>query len=340
MKDFYQLTCRGRALRLRQMALIALKEYDLNVGKIRLLTNETNAIFRIDTKSGDKYILRISDPLGSHGVEEIRSEMMWLTALQQDTDLGVPEPLRTRRGEMAVTVEIDSVPEPRHCAIFSWVAGVDLANRLSTDNLYKLGKFTASLHDHAQTFSPPDGFRVRRLDKVFPYSDPDFQNVEPIVIFDEQHNSLFTKEGREVFFQAVHRVQDALDKLFADARRLRVTHNDLHQWNVRVYRGQLFVLDFEDLAWGYPVQDIATTLFYFQIHEQREPFIDAYKRGYTSINDWPEDYPGQIETFIAGRGIMLVNYLLCSNNPEDQEMAPDYLSRIEEGLTEFLKGNN
>jgi len=55
-------------------------------------------------------------------------------------------------------------------------------------------------------------------------------------------------------------------------------------------------------------------------------------------HEWPETYPDQIETFIAGRGIMLANYLLCSKNPDDQEMAPDYLARIEERLTQFLDG--
>lgn len=336
MKDFYQLTYRGRALRLRQMALMALREYDLDVNNLRLLTNETNGIFRVDTINGEKYILRITDPLGSHSLEEIRSEMMWLIALRQDTNLGVPEPVFTRKGEMAISVEIDHVPEPRHCAIFSWVPGVNLADRLSKENMYKLGAFTALLHTHAATFTPPHGFHVRMLDKAFPYSDPDFPNVEPIVLFDEEHRDLFPHDRFATYLQAEERVQEALDKLFADKHGLRVTHNDLHQWNTKVYRGKLYVLDFEDLAWGYPVQDIATTFFYFQRNEQREAFINAYKSGYTSHNEWPEAYPGQIETFIAGRGIMLANYLLCSKNPEDQEMAPDYVARIEERLINFL----
>ena len=43
---------------------------------------------------------------------------------------------------------------------------------------------------------------------------------------------------------------------------MRILHNDLHQWNVRIYRGRLSPIDFEDLMWGWPVQDIATTLYY------------------------------------------------------------------------------
>jgi Ser/Thr protein kinase RdoA (MazF antagonist) len=339
MKDFYQLTYHGRARRLRQMALLALKEYDLPVRRLRLLTNETNCIFRIDTESAEKYILRISDPLGSHSVEEIQSEMMWLTALHQDTDLGVPQPLHTRHGKMVVTVEIESVPEPRHCAIFSWVPGVDLVHRLSEKNLYTLGQVTAFLHNHANTFTPTGDFRVRKLDRVFPYSDPTFPHVEPIVLFDSQHHHLFSKDGYDRFRSAIRLVQEALDDLFSDPSEMRVTHNDLHQWNVRVHHGRLYVIDFEDLAWGYPVQDIATTFLYFQNHEQRDALITAYKAGYTSINSWPETYSGQIKTFIAGRDMMLANYLLCSQNPEDQAYAPEYIARVERGLEDYLSEN-
>jgi Ser/Thr protein kinase RdoA (MazF antagonist) len=336
VKDFYQLSYRGRALRLRQMANVALKEYDLDVKDLRLISNMTNGIFRVDTRDGSKYILRITDPMSTHGLEEIQSEMMWLRALRRETDLGVPEPVLTRNGEMAITVKVDKVPEPRHCAAFSWVPGNNFSDRISPENMRKLGAFTALLHDHAKTFTPPPGFRARKLDKVFPYSDPDFPHVEPVVIFNQEYRDLFPEKRMRIYHQAIKRVQIALDRLFADQRDIRITHNDLHQWNLKLYRGKLYALDFEDLAWGYPVQDIATTLFYFQEHAEKEALIKAYQSGYTSHLEWPESYPGQIDTFIAGRSVMLTNYLLCSKNPEDQEMAPEYVARVEARLINLL----
>ena len=111
MKPFAELTYRGRALRLRRMALAALEHYDLAVRRVRLVTNEMNGIFRVDTMDGQKYILRVTDPSGCHDLEEIRSEMMWLAALRRDTDLGVPEPLTTRDGALVTTVEVPGVPE-------------------------------------------------------------------------------------------------------------------------------------------------------------------------------------------------------------------------------------
>ena len=173
MKSFYELTNRGRALRLRRMALAALERYDLEVERVRLVTNDLNGIFRVDAAGGAKFILRVSLPdTGGHTLEEIRSEAMWLAALRQDTALGVPRPLAARDGAYLSTVEVEGVPEPRHCAVFSWVPGPDLADRLTLENVGKQGELLAELHCHAETFVPPDGFWLRRKDKVFSSLQP------------------------------------------------------------------------------------------------------------------------------------------------------------------------
>lgn len=55
------------------------------------LRHETNTTFRVVAADGQQYVLRIHNPNG-HIVPQIRSELQWLMALRQDTDLGVPEP--------------------------------------------------------------------------------------------------------------------------------------------------------------------------------------------------------------------------------------------------------
>lgn len=337
MRDFYQLTYRGRALRLRALALAALQEYGLNVKRVRVITIETNGIFRVDTVEGRKFVLRISDPSGCHDLDEICSEMVWLSALRCDTSLGLPEPLPARNGSLVTTVQVPGVPEARHCALFTWLPGPDLADRLNIENVYKQGQYSARLHEHAKTFSPPEDFRLRRLDRVFPYSDPDFAYVEPVLIFDDGFSDLFPTRRLEIFRLVVDRIQSALDDLYADPGELRVIHYDLHQWNVKVYRGKVYALDFEDLIWGYPIQDIATTLYYYQGYSNWKDLFEAFRQGYTSQSEWPEAYPGKMETFMAGRGIMLVNYLLCSPEAEDQEMAPEFIAREERRLLAFLE---
>mgnify|MGYP001412571599 CR=1 FL=1 len=57
-----KLTVRGQARRLRPLALAALRQYDLDVVRLRLITNNFNGIFRLDTAAGQKYILRVALP--------------------------------------------------------------------------------------------------------------------------------------------------------------------------------------------------------------------------------------------------------------------------------------
>jgi Ser/Thr protein kinase RdoA (MazF antagonist) len=340
MKEFNELSIQERAVRLHKMALVALTRYDLDVNAVDLITNSTNGIFRVETTDGLKYVLRISDPLGCLSADEIHSEMMWLEALGRDTNLGIPKPVNTRERALVTEVEVAGVPEARQCAVFNWVPGRNLSEQLTPKNMYKLGKLASQLHKHTETFTPPDRFRVRTRDIVFPFANPDFPYVEPIVLFDEKYGEHFPPKRRELFEKLINLVQEAIDKLFANEIGLRVIHNDLHQWNVKVHKERAYALDFENLMWRYPVQDIATTLFYVNWQEDRDELRAAYQRGYVSYDEWPEEYEDQIDIFIAGHGAMLINYLLICDTPEDMQLASDYLERVEEHMRVLLEQRN
>jgi Ser/Thr protein kinase RdoA (MazF antagonist) len=241
----------------------------------------------------------------------------------------VPRPLATRDGALVTTVELPSVPEPRHCVVFSWVKGVDLADRPTRENWYRLGEFASRLHDHGITFRPPENFSINRYDKVFPFQ-------EPVVIFDDAYRHILPPARREIFQQVADRVQAVLDRLNANSDGMGVIHGDLHHWNTKIYRGQISALDFEDLMWGYPVQDIAVTLYYMQWRDDYLALRDAFKQGYTSRRTWPEQHPGEIDTFIAGRALVLANYILEDPSPDYRTAAPEYFERWEKHLHSFL----
>jgi len=327
LKNFYELTYQGRVRRLRKLAIEALKDYDLEVVGLRLLTNEFNGIFRVDTVSGDKYILRISRP-NEHELKEILSEMMWLAALRRDTDLMVPEPVRTSLGELVTTIEVPGVPEPRHCVIFGWVPGNDLSEQLTALNLHKSGAFTALLHEHGEKFQPPEKFSINRYNSVFPFGDP-------VVLFNEEIGDVISDDQRALFTRGVEKVQNVIDELHAGDQKPLVIHADLHQWNLRIFRGRVGAIDFEDLMWGYPLQDIAITFYYLQRREDYANLHGAYMKGYQTEREWPEQYPGQLDVMIAGRGLDLLNYVLQDKDPEWREQVPAFIARNEQRLLEL-----
>lgn len=333
MRDFDTLTNRGRARRLRQLALVALQEYPLDVSRVRLVTNSFNAIFRVDTPE-EKYLLRVCRSTQTEGGhEQLAAETAWLAALRRDTDLAVPEPVATRDGALMVTAESPGVPEPRHCVLFSWLPGRDLDHRLTPANVAKLGALAARLHNHAASWEPPAGFSIQQYDQVLP-------PVEPAILFDEEFESLLPAGRRDVFMAAAERVEEAIEHLQASGEPMRVIHGDLHRWNAKIFRGRLSAFDFEEIIWGWPVQDIAITLYYFHGEAEYGVLRAAFRQGYETVAPWPERYDGEIDRFIAGRALVLANGVLQDVDPEWREAAPRYMERTEARLRALAAGSS
>ena len=328
LKPYSQLTVAGQARRLRRLALNALVHYDLPVQRLRLVTNDFNGIFRVDA-GGQKYILRVTLPEGGHNLDSVQAETAWLSALSRDTGLSVPRPLAARSGEYVVTAQAEGVPEPRMCILFTWVPGSDLADHLTDENLSKLGVLSAQLHAHAEHFDLPQELRIFRFDRVFPFP-------EPVILFEERFATLFPPERRQIFEQAIGRAQQAIERLQASGEPMRLTHGDLHCWNVRLARGVLSPIDFEDMMWAWPVQDIATTLYYTLSFENLAGMRRAFQSGYTSHSPWPERYPGEIDAFIAARAVGLVNFILQDPSPAWSKEAPEFVEKTEVRLRTLL----
>ena len=93
-------------------------------------------------------------------------------------------------------------------------------------------------------------------------------------------------------------------------------HADLHHENVKIDRGRLRPLDFYEVIWGYPLQDLSLTLYDLRFFADPRPhgypaLRDAFQRGYESRLGWPEQRPGQIDTLVAGRRLRAANWVLA-----------------------------
>ena len=335
MRPFSELTLIGQARRLRPHAIRLLEGSGVRVGRLRQLTEATNVIFRVDMEDGRRFVLRMTSPKSAHSVENVRSEIEWIRALNRDAAADVPVPIAWPDGDDVCTLEAADIEGAWHCTRLSWIPGKMLSDRLTPGNLTRHGALSARLHEHGETFKPSPDFRIRAFRTLFPYADPTYPNAEPIVLFDGRAEDLMPRRRAEVFLEVHDRVQEELDLLF-EQRTPHVIHNDLHRWNVKVHRTRIYALDFEDLLLGHPIQDIATTLYYYRYSPHYPERLDAFRRGYESLRPWPEDHPGQLERLIAARGILLANFVAASRDADDRRMAPEYLTRIEDRLRTHL----
>ena len=68
------------------------------------------------------------------------------------------------------------------------------------------------------------------------------------------------------------------------ARRLsRERHGGAAGWSL---------IDFQDLIWGFEVQDVAIALLALNIHGDTGRWAAAFRSGYESVRPWPEADPG------------------------------------------------
>lgn len=301
MQPFATLTPIGQTRRLRAVAHAALQQYALTIRRLSLITVDTNTIFRVDTTNGERYALRISTP-GEHALHDNLIELAWLTALVRDTTLNVVTPVANQQGDYLTQVTLPTVPETRRCVLFRWVPGRPLASRISPDYAGALGTIMAALHDHAGTMQLPPALTPMTWHTVFYY------HHEPVVIDDPAYATFFTPARREL----VHAVAAVAERVIQDLTQSQpdriLIHGDLHPYNVHLARGRLYILDFEDVLLGYPVQDVAVTFAALRHYPDYEELWRAFEAGYSQSRPWPVQSATQLTALIAARDLMMVNY--------------------------------
>jgi Ser/Thr protein kinase RdoA (MazF antagonist) len=326
MKPFDFLTFRGQILRLRQLAIQALSEYPIDMARVRYLTTESTTMFRVDARDGSKYVLRLYSELDS-SLAENETEMFWLTALARETDLHVTEPVARNDGSYLTFVRTDGVPVEKRCALYKWVPGVRLEKHVSPQTYRQLGSIMAKLHNHAESLTLPGHINPKRWDKVFYYPD------EPVVYNTPEYNHLFTSEQIDIMERACQRLNPFLANLYQRGGRPMLVHADMHFWNVHIYRGELYVIDFEDILLGYPLHDIAICLYYLRDRADYPELAAAFEAGYAAERDWPSFTQSDLHLLWAARMTNFINYVA---HVDEVEEAREFINTRCEELEKLL----
>jgi Ser/Thr protein kinase RdoA (MazF antagonist) len=326
------------------LLLAALRRYGVAARRWRPLADH---VVRVDAQDGPQdgraFALRCR-PHSDRAFGDIPLELAWTAALRRDTDIEPPEPVPGLDGALVQKVTVPELPEPHDCVLFRWIPGVELAERLTPENVRRLGVLSARLHEHAATFRPPPELPVRRLDQLIGRGERE-------VIFSDEHPDFLPPARRVIFESVAQCFQRTLAALYVGPTGLRVIHADLHHNNVKVYRGRLRPLDFYEAIWGYPVQDISLTFYDLRVFADCRPYgyealRDAFLRGYTSRLPWPEQRPGQIDTLTAGRQLRRANWVLAHRTARfaaDKNNVPDpaairwFFEGLEEEFRTLLK---
>ena len=310
MRPFDQLTPRGQYRRLRELALQALAHYEVVVKRCSFLTQSYNTLFRVDAAEGTRYALRVSpaEMIQGEGIEGVEAD--WLAALRRDTDLSVAWVIEAADGSVTAKVAAPDVPRSRSCALFDWVPGRPMDERINEDLMRQAGRLTAGLHEHAAEHAPATLPSVLVADRVI------YWKMEPLL------DTLVPAYGT-LFIEAADRAQQAIDDLWRDPPDPpHLLHGDITPNNLIARSGNVTLIDFQDMIWGFEVQDVAVTFASLWAFEGGNGLAEAFRAGYTQVRRWPGYDPVTLGALIVARQLDMLNYALYMRKPDLDTLVP------------------
>jgi len=346
MKPFEILTNAGQLRRLRQLAVKALRAYDIHEPRLTALLHEDNTTFRVDAANGKRYVLRIHRPLRT--VEAVRSEMMWLAALRRETELVVPEPIPTRDGNLLTVASVTEIPEHRICVLFRWIDGRFLDVKLTPSHLERVGAFMASLQLHGAQFRPPDVFVRGRVDNLTDKARRTAARGACEALVRQQIDNpadetaairLITEicspeDGARIAI-LIRKIREIQRVVGQKSETFGLIHGDLHQGNYFFHQRQVRAIDFDDCGYGYYLYDIAVTLSEVNWRENTPALRKNFLAGYRSIRFLSPEHERYLDTFIALRDLQLIIWKIeMRNHPAFRD---GWASSVKEMLQDVKK---
>ena len=284
---------------LREVAEMALDAYPLQMISIEPLRYALNAEFSVQAYLQGKqdkphqFMLRVNAP-GFHSKAEISSEMDWLAALQRETDLKVPYPLRTTAGGWVSTVNLAPVGEPRQCVLFRTLPGETSEMEATPEHMLFIGAIIAKLHKHSASFDPPSGFSRKHWDLE------GLKGGMLDVSAEQAFGTLRSKE-RAVVNAAEKVIANSMAQLGVNDQVYGLIHGDLHMGSFQYHNGQPQILDFDTCGYGYYIYDLSVTLEDLLHRDDFSSLKAALLQGYQTERQLSDEEEHLMMHFVAGR---------------------------------------
>lgn len=264
--------------------------------------------FRADTASGS-LLITVYYASGDGNIHDyrstIRSHLLWLDALDRDTDLIVQRPVRNLSGDFITNVESNG-DRPFLVTLLRWVEGDLLWDNygdsvfvdLPSGVLHQVGTVLGKLHRHSSQWTPPEGF-------VRPGIEPerlrlDLNRLRPAADDGRIDASDFTVLERAVCHIIEHVAE--MDGL-PDSHGL--LHGDFSCGNCIVHRGEVRPIDFDWCRFGYFPADVG---WCFAVNPMSPTLCRAFLDGYEQQCPLPDNHLQIIESFFIESCIRLLSW--------------------------------
>jgi Ser/Thr protein kinase RdoA (MazF antagonist) len=268
---------------------------------LRLLSLSENATYLVDDP--EPIVLRVhrSD---YHVLDAIRSELAWMAALREQTDVVTPCLIPARDGSEVVTAVYNDLPLNVDAVTF--VSGCTAEERPEAVGFDQLGRITAAMHDHVRGWQAPDYFTRFSWD-ADSMIGPDGRWG------DWRHAPGLTAADAAVLERTATELGARLDEFGCSPDRFGLIHADLRMANLmidpQVDGGPITVIDFDDCGWSWHLADLGAVVSFIEDTPEAEAMIAGWLAGYRETRELPVEHLEMIPSFVMLRRLQLTAWV-------------------------------
>lgn len=289
-------------------ALKALESFAIKPRNIELVAHSENVTFRVSVADSDTdLVLRLHRP-GYNSIVELESERVWTRTLFE-AGIAVQETFLTTAGKHFELVDIPGTGERCYAGMTTWLEGTPLSDHLETCSpgiereryMGKIGELAATMHNLSTEWKEPPGFTRPRLDL-----DGLLGEAPRWGRFWEHPN--LTDAEETTLLQAREDARMALTVYGERPDNFSLTHADLHPDNIVWNGAELALIDFDDLAYGWHMYELASALINYRSAADFEALGEALLEGYRKHRPLEQRDVEMLSAFVLIRGMATLGW--------------------------------
>lgn len=230
---------------------------------------------------------------------EALEAMLEVQSQLAEKGLPVVRPIPLPSGKYLQTL---NAPEgERFAALFPFAVGKPAGRGITPEQSSAVGQLTAKVHLTTDTFDPfPE----------LPIHDVNVLLLEPAHAI--QNCEATNAKQRELLDSIVSSLSQRLETLDRTPPLFGLCHGDIHGMNVLFNEGDLSLLDFDWLSYGWRAWDLAVFVWWVRGVEDEEEVRRAFFEGYSATHPHAEKVVQAIPIFVPIRHLLLTRNIINS----------------------------